>query len=84
MQLSRNVKYMLQIYCNLSQQVGWIGLVRSVEWIVKEKQFKYLTIILNEVDEEDDQKTDGGTVYKQIIINAKLQIRKRGKKSRVR
>jgi len=26
----------------------------------------------------DDQKTDGGTVYKQILINAKLQTGKRG------
>ena len=28
----------------------------------------------------DDQKTDGGTVYKQILINAKLKTGKRGKK----
>jgi hypothetical protein len=27
-----------------------------------------------EVDNEDDQKTDGGIVYKWILINAKLQI----------
>jgi len=38
----------------------------------------WLTIILWEVDY--DQKTDGGIVYKQILINAKLQIGKRGQK----
>jgi len=31
-----------------------------------------------EGDEEDDQKTDGGIVYKQILIKAKLQTGKRG------
>ena len=41
---------------------------------------KYSTINLREVDFEDDQKTDGGNVYKQILINAKLQIGKRGQK----
>ena len=34
-----------------------------------------------EVNYEVDQKTDGGIVYKQILINAKLQIVKRGKKT---
>ena len=29
-----------------------------------------------------DQKTDGGTVYKQILINAKLQTGQRGQKNR--
>jgi len=48
------------------------------EWIVREKQVIYLTVILIEVDEEDDQKTDGGILYKQILINAKLQTGKRG------
>ena len=37
-----------------------------------------LTIILWEIDY--DQKTDGGIVYKQILINAKLQIGKSGHK----
>jgi hypothetical protein len=41
---------------------------------------KYSTIILREVDYEDDQKIDGGIVYKQILINAKLQIGKIGQK----
>ena len=31
-----------------------------------------------EVDKADDQKTDGGNVHKQLLINAKLQIGKRG------
>jgi hypothetical protein len=31
--------------------------------------------------EEDDQKTDGGTVYKQVLINAKLKTGKRGQKT---
>jgi len=37
-----------------------------------------LSSILMEVDEEDDQKADGGIVYKQILINAKLQTGKGG------
>jgi hypothetical protein len=43
-------------------------------------EVKYSTVTLREVDKEDDQNTDGGTVYKQILINAKLQIGKRGQK----
>ena len=39
---------------------------------------KYLTIILRKADQVDDQKTDGGTVYKQISVNEILQIEKRG------
>jgi len=34
------------------------------EWIVKEQQVKYLTIILRQVNEEGDGKTDGGIVYR--------------------
>jgi len=51
------------------------------EWILKDRQVKCLTIILREFDLEDDHKTDGGIVYKQILINAKSQIGKRGHKS---
>jgi len=29
---------------------------------------------------KDDPKRDGGTVYKQVLINAKLKTRKRGQK----
>jgi hypothetical protein len=54
-------------------------LVTSIEWTVKEKQVKYLTIILREVDCEDDQKTDGRTLHRQILMNAKVKPRKRGK-----
>jgi len=31
--------------------------------------------------EEDDQKTDGGTVYKQVLVNAKLKTGRRGEKT---
>jgi hypothetical protein len=41
---------------------------------------KYSAIILREVDYEDDQKADGGIVYKQLFITAKLQTGKRGQK----
>jgi len=43
----------------------------SVEWIVKEKQVKYLTIILRL---RGRPKTDGGTMYKyrELLVNAKL------------
>ena len=34
--------------------------------------------------EEDDQNTDGGPVYKQELINAKLQTGKRGQKTGLR
>jgi hypothetical protein len=44
------------------------------------KKVKCLTIILREVDYEDDQKTYGGIVYQQTLVNAKLQIGKRGQK----
>jgi hypothetical protein len=44
------------------------------------KKVKYLTIILREVDYEDDQKTYGVIVYQQTLVNAKLQIGKRGQK----
>jgi len=45
---------------------------------VREKQVKYLTIIQREVESEEDQKTDGETVYKQILINSKLQTGETG------
>ena len=31
--------------------------------------------------QKDNQKTDGGAMYEQILINAKLKTRKRGKKT---
>jgi len=36
--------------------------------------------LFREVDQEDDQKTDGGTVYIQILISAKFKTGKTGKK----
>ena len=37
------------------------------------RKVKHLKIILKDVDKGGDQKTDGGTVYRQILINAKLK-----------
>jgi hypothetical protein len=36
-----------------------------------------------EVDQEDDQETDGGIVYKQTLRSVKLTTGKKGKKNRV-
>jgi hypothetical protein len=52
------------------------------EWIVREIRVKYLRIILGEVDYYKDQNTDGGNMYKQILIDAKLQIGLGGQKQR--
>ena len=52
-----------------------------VEKEVKEKLVKWLRITLREVDQVDDKKADGGIVYKQILINAILQIGKRSTKT---
>jgi hypothetical protein len=35
------------------------------------RKVRYLLIIPMKVEKEDDQKTDCGTVYKQILIDAK-------------
>jgi hypothetical protein len=43
---------------------------------------KYLIIIPREVDYEDNQRTDAGTVYKAVIRNTKLTTGKRGQKRR--
>ena len=50
-----------------------------VEWLVQEKWLRYLQIIPKEVEEEDDQKTDGENLYKQILVGTKLKTGKRGK-----
>jgi hypothetical protein len=42
---------------------------------------KYLIIILKEVDQEDDQETGGGIVYKQTLRSVKLTTGKKGKKT---
>jgi hypothetical protein len=52
-------------------------LASLVEWIEKGKYVKYWTVNLREDDKEDDQKRDGGTVYRQILINAHLKTGKR-------
>jgi hypothetical protein len=45
------------------------------------KKVLYLPIILRHINQEDNRKTVGGIVYKQILIIAKLQIGKRGQKT---
>jgi hypothetical protein len=53
----------------------------SIEWITKVGQ------VFNNNPQESRlrrrPKTDGGAVYRQVLINAKLQLVKRGQKSRV-
>jgi hypothetical protein len=50
------------------------------EWRIKEQSVKYLIIIPKEVDQEDDQETDGGIVYKHTLRSVKLTTGKKGKK----
>ena len=48
------------------------------------RKFMYLTINLREMSTlRVRPKTDGGTVYKQILINANSQIGKRGQKTKM-
>jgi len=42
---------------------------------------KVSQVFIREVHYEDDQKEDGGIVYKQTLINAQLQIGKRVQKT---
>jgi hypothetical protein len=49
----------------------------------KRKVSQVFTIILREVDYQDYQNREGGMVYKQIILNAKLQRRRRKEKEEV-
>ena len=46
------------------------------------RKVKYLTIFFREIDYEDNQKTDGGIAYIQILITVKLQIGMRSQKNR--
>jgi hypothetical protein len=41
----------------------------------------YLIRIIKEVDQEDDQETDGGIVYKQTLRTVKLTTGKKGQKT---
>jgi len=43
----------------------------------------FLTVILREVDEEEDKKTDSGYFYKQLLVNAKLHNGERGQKTKL-
>lgn len=47
-------------------------MVVLTERVVKEEQVKYLKVILKEIDWGDEHKLDGGIVYRQIVMNAKL------------
>jgi phosphoribosylanthranilate isomerase len=60
--------------------LDWFGDINKID--SKRYGFKYLTKILREVYQEDEQATDGGTVYKQILIDAKLRTENRGQKNR--
>jgi len=41
-----------------------------IEWLVKEKYLKYLTVIPREVDQEDNQTPDGGPYkYQRDALN---------------
>ena len=69
--------YILPIY--------YIYLLSSLNWIDRVNRMdsertlsQNLIIIPKEVDQEDDKKDDGGTVYKEILGDAKLKTGKRG------
>ena len=63
-------------------RISWLNWTDHINRMDSKRKVKYLTIILREFDYEDDQNIDGGTAYKQILVNAKLQSGKRGKKKR--
>jgi hypothetical protein len=44
-------------------------------------QVKYLAVISREADYEDNQETDGAVVYKQMLIDGKLQFGNKVKKT---
>ena len=60
-------------------QLKWIGRVSRMH--SKEQSVKYI-IIPREVNQENDQKTDGGIVYKHVLIDSKLETGKGGQKQR--
>jgi hypothetical protein len=59
--------------CCASQLSAWISYVRRMDSNRRLSHILYYTIILKETTKRTT-KTDGGTVYKQILINTKLQI----------
>jgi len=52
-------------------RLNWIGHVNRIE-----SESKVSQVFIREVHYEDDQKADGGIVYKLTLINAQLQIGK--------
>jgi hypothetical protein len=55
-------------------RLNWIGRVNRMD--SKRKYVKNFPTIFREVDQVDDQKAGGGTVYKRSLINAKLKTGK--------
>jgi hypothetical protein len=51
--------------------LNWTGHVNRIN---SKRKVRYLIIIPTDDEKEDDQKIDGGTVYKQILIDAKLKL----------
>jgi hypothetical protein len=49
-----------------------------------DSKVKHLTLILGEVDKEEDQRSSGRTVYKHISISAKLRTGRRGQETGLR
>jgi len=49
-------------------RLNWTGHINRTD---SKRKVRYLIIIPTKVEKEDDQKTDDGTVYKQILIDAK-------------
>jgi hypothetical protein len=44
------------MHFHLSEKLGWIKLVMSIQWMGKENLVSYLKVVLKEVKYEDDQK----------------------------
>jgi hypothetical protein len=61
-------------------QLNWIGRINRMDGNRKVSQVFKNNPTGSRL--EDDQDTDGGIMYKQILINGKLQAGKRGKRKR--
>jgi len=74
----RNAAGQINFVSWLSENLQRVYCIIKVRYLVKEEWVNYLTAILREVDKEVDQETEGWTVCKQVLLNVKLQILKRG------
>jgi hypothetical protein len=65
--------------------VYFLGRVIATHWAHDECVYMYMCMCTRpkEVDQEDDQETDSGIVYKQILRSVKLQLERKVKKNRV-